>query len=87
MTANATTRIYDWREMVALAEDGTRSPSVTYRFSNGRQFHRHPTPATPDLENDGDTHARTLSGPPADTHNPGGHGTAPSGRFHPQASG
>lgn len=45
MTQTTQTRIYDWADIVAMAEDGQRPPATTYQFSNGRKFTRMPQPS------------------------------------------
>ncbi|MBF0146379.1 MAG: hypothetical protein HQL84_09945 [Magnetococcales bacterium] len=52
MSTNVTTRIVDWGDMVALAEDGHTPPATAYEFSNGRKFsqrQRSPHPRTPKM--------------------------------------
>lgn len=45
MNQNRSPQIFDWGDMVALADDGHYPPITTYEFSNGRKFTRITQPA------------------------------------------
>lgn len=47
MNTQTTMQTFDWGAITALADDGSRPPSVAYEFSNGRKFYRTPVPKNP----------------------------------------
>ncbi|MBF8271112.1 MAG: hypothetical protein HW380_217 [Magnetococcales bacterium] len=63
MNAHISTRIFDWGDMVALANDGQHPPATTYEFSNGRKFTRVRQPLQDPPEADG-PNAETLTQDP-----------------------
>ena len=53
MSQNTSMRVFDWGDMVTLADDGHCPPMTTYEFSNGRKFTRATQPAQTVLPTDG----------------------------------
>ncbi|MBF0131806.1 MAG: hypothetical protein HQL75_04360 [Magnetococcales bacterium] len=53
MSQNTSMRVFDWGDMVTLADDGHYPPMTTYEFSNGRKFTCVTQPAQTVLSTDG----------------------------------